>query len=220
MDDLSLSCGRADASVGIVIAMQSGDAQGGDLARVAHLAETRDQLLSKKLLTVVSELIETMADALSLDDETARECVHHASAALLSCAGNAYDSGGVALAEPKAGHSYRGGLAPWQVRSVTTYIDVNLNTSLSCEMLARLTRLSLSHFARAFKCTFGCSPHVFLMRRRIERAQGLMLKTNVPLAQIASECGLADQAHLSRLFLRFTGETPASWRRARTSGAA
>jgi AraC family transcriptional regulator len=220
MDDRSLSCDRTDAPVGIVIAMQSGETQGGDLTRVAHRTETRDQLLSKKLLTVVSELIESMADALSLDGETARECVRHASAALLSCAGDAYDSGGVALAEPNARHLYRGGLAPWQVRSVTTYIDANLNTSLSCEMLARLARLSLSHFARAFKCTFGCSPHVFLMRRRIERAQGLMLKTNVPLAQIASECGLADQAHLSRLFLRFTGETPASWRRARTSGAA
>ena len=220
MDDQSRFCGRTDASVRIIVAMQSGDTQGGDPTRVAHRTETRDQLLSKKLLAVVSELIETMADAVSLDRETAQECVRQASAALLSCARDGYGSGGAALAGPNAKHLYRGGLAPWQVRSVTTYIDANLNASLSCEMLARLTRLSLSHFARAFKCTFGCPPHVFLMRRRVERAQGLMLKTNVPLAQIASECGLADQAHLSRLFLQFTGETPASWRRARTSGAA
>jgi AraC family transcriptional regulator len=85
--------------------------------------------------------------------------------------------------------------------------------------LARLVRLSVSHFARAFKYTFGYSPHAFLMRRRMERAQGLMLKSSVPLAQIALECGLSDQAHLSRLFLQFTGESPASWRRARVTGS-
>jgi len=115
---------------------------------------------------------------------------------------------------------YRGGLAPWQVRTLTTHIEANLDAPLSCEALAQLTNLSVWHFARAFKCTFGYSPHVFLLRRRVERAQGLMLKTNTPLAQIAIECGFADQAHLSRLFLQFTGERPASWRRARAIGAA
>jgi transcriptional regulator GlxA family with amidase domain len=53
----------------------------------------------------------------------------------------------------------------------------------------------------------------------MERAQGLMLKSNAPLAQIAIDCGFADQAHLSRLFLQFTGESPGSWRRARAIGA-
>jgi transcriptional regulator GlxA family with amidase domain len=57
------------------------------------------------------------------------------------------------------------------------------------------------------------------MRRRMERAQGLMLTSNASLAHIALECGFADQAHLSRLFLQFTGESPASWRRARASEA-
>lgn len=166
----------------------------------------------------MSELIETMADALSKDRETARECVRHASAALLSCARDAGEPVDAALVETNERRMYRGGLAPWQVRSVATYIDANLSASLSCEALARSVRLSVSHFARAFKCSFGYSPHVFLMRRRMERAQGLMLKTNAPLAQIALDCGLADQAHLSRLFLRFTGERPASWRRARVSG--
>jgi AraC family transcriptional regulator len=181
--------------------------------------ERADQRLTNQLLTVVSELIETLADALSKDRETARECVRHASAALLSCARDAEESVDDALVETNERRVYRGGLAPWQVRSVTTYIDANLSASLSCEELARLARLSVSYFARAFKCTFGYSPHVFLMRRRMERAQGLMLETNAPLAQIALDCGFADQAHLSRHFLRFTGERPASWRRARSSGS-
>ena len=204
MDDQQMPCERADML---------------DLLRGGHHAETKDQHLTNQLLTVVSELIETMAEALSKDRETARECVRHASAALLSCAREAEEFMDAAFIEPHEQRMYRGGLAPWQVRSVTTYIDANLSASLSCEALARMARLSVSYFARAFKCTFGYTPHVFLMRRRLERAQGLMLKTNAPLAQIALDCGFADQAHLSRLFMRFTGERPASWRRARASGS-
>jgi AraC family transcriptional regulator len=109
----------------------------------------------------------------------------------------------------------RGGLAPWQVRILTVHIDANLNTSLHCETLARLAGFSVSHFSRSFKYTFGFSPHVFLVRRRVERAQVLMLQFAIPLAQIAAECGFSDQAHFSRQFLQCTGESPGSWRRAR-----
>jgi AraC-like DNA-binding protein len=114
----------------------------------------------------------------------------------------------------------RGGLAPWQVRRLTMHIENHLAESLQCEDLARLVGLSLSHFMRAFRESFGCPPHAYLMRRRMEYAQGLMLTTNTPLGQIALECGLADQSHLSRLFQKFVGETPAAWRRARVQNAA
>jgi len=219
MDDQQMPCEHADMSERQIVAIQASDKESADLRRVGHHAETRDQRLTNQLLTVAFESIETMADALAKDRETARECVRHASAALPSCARDAEGFVDATLVKTNERRMYRGGLAPWQVRSVTTYIDANLSASLSCEALARLTKLSVSYFARAFKCTFGHSPHVFLMRRRMERAQGLMLKTNAPLAQIALECGFADQAHLSRLFLRFTGERPASWRRARASGS-
>jgi AraC family transcriptional regulator len=218
MDDQQMPCERADMSERRIVAGQASDEESGALLRVGHHAEANDQRLTNQLLTVVSELIEAMADALSKDRDATRECVRHVSAALPSRARDAQESVDAVLVETNERRVYRGGLAPWQVRSVTTYIDANLSASLSCEALARLTRLSVSYFARAFKCTFGYSPHVFLMRRRTERAQGLMLKTNAPLAEIALECGFADQAHLSRLFLRFTGERPASWRRARASG--
>jgi AraC family transcriptional regulator len=40
-----------------------------------------------------------------------------------------------------------------------------------------------------------------------------MLTTEDPLSQIALACGMADQAHLSKLFRRGVGETPSAWRR-------
>jgi AraC family transcriptional regulator len=219
MDEQHMPVERADASERPIVAIQGGDHESADLLRVVHHAPTKDHLLAKRLLTVLADLIETMADTLSKDREVTRECVRHASAILLSCVRDADDSFDAMLVKANERQVYRGGLAPWQVRTLTTYIDANLNASLSCEVLARVTKLSVSYFARAFKCTFGYSPHVFLMRRRMERAQGLMLNSNAPLAQIAIDCGFADQAHLSRLFLQFTGESPASWRRARAIGA-
>jgi AraC-like DNA-binding protein len=51
------------------------------------------------------------------------------------------------------------------------------------------------------------------MRLRVEKAQSLMLMTDERLSHIAIASGLADQAHLTKLFRRFVGETPNSWRR-------
>lgn len=219
MDKQHVPCERVDMSERGIVAFQTSDEVSGDLLCIGHYPEIKDQRLTNRLLKVVSELVETLAEALATDREATRECVRHASATLLSCVRDADDSLDPGSARANERRVYRGGLAPWQVRTLTTYIDANLNASLSCEVLARLTKLSVSYFARAFKCSFGYSPHVFLLRRRMERAQGLMLKSNAPLAQIAIECGFADQAHLSRLFLQFTGESPASWRRARAIGA-
>lgn len=109
----------------------------------------------------------------------------------------------------------RGGLAPWQIRKVASYVDANLDQTIRNEDLATLARLNASHFGRAFRTSFGEPPHEYVIRRRVERAQGLMLSTSAPLSSIALDCGLADQAHLSRLFRRVVGESPRAWRRAR-----
>jgi AraC family transcriptional regulator len=108
-----------------------------------------------------------------------------------------------------------GQLGTWRVRKLKIYIDSHLHERVTVNDLARVVKLSPSHFSRCFCRTFGESPHAYVSRRRIEYAQGLMLTTIAPLAQIASECGLADQSHLTRLFARFVGETPGAWRRAR-----
>jgi transcriptional regulator GlxA family with amidase domain len=106
-----------------------------------------------------------------------------------------------------------GGLAPWQMRKIDQYMREHLGQPLTLEALAELVPLSISHFCRAFAKTFGLTPHVYIIRLRLELAQDLMLTTREPLSQIALACGLADQAHLSKLFRRYFGETPSGWRR-------
>ena len=111
-------------------------------------------------------------------------------------------------------NNIRRSLAPWQMRRISAHIDANLDAALRVEDLARIARLSQSYFARAFSGSFGCPPHRFVTRCRLERAKELMLNADASLRQIATDCGFADQAHFSRIFLRFVGVSPAKWRRA------
>jgi len=167
------------------------------------------------LWDAMAVLIEAMNCALVDDNDDARR---HVLSACKLLENDSATGEGLSHAEPTASGaaSYRGGLAAWQVRRVTTHIEMHLAEKMLCDELARLVRLSVSHFIRAFKESLGHSPHMYITRRRIERAQGMMLSSTAPLGQIALDCGLADQAHLSRLFKRIVGESPATWRRART----
>ncbi len=97
---------------------------------------------------------------------------------------------------------------------MTAYIEEHLASTIRLEDLAQLARLSHSHFCRAFKESLGHPAHAYVMRRRVQRAQGLMLTTGDSLSQIAAQCGMADQAHFCKLFRRLVGQSPNAWRRA------
>jgi AraC family transcriptional regulator len=111
----------------------------------------------------------------------------------------------------------RRGLAPWQVGRVLAHIEANLSAPIQNRDLAAIARLSTYHFNVAFRNSVGDPPHAYIIRRRIERAQGLMLSTNRALSDIAVDCGLSDQAHFTRLFGKIVGESPGAWRRARVN---
>jgi len=85
--------------------------------------------------------------------------------------------------------------------------------------LAALVRLSLSHFHRRFKVSFGEPPALYIMRQRMSRAQDLLVTSAVPLSHVALECGLYDQAHFSRAFRRNVGISPRVFRRQFASDA-
>jgi AraC family transcriptional regulator len=112
-----------------------------------------------------------------------------------------------------------GELAAWQVRRLTDYMNANLANKIYVEDLAALLGLSTSHFSRTFKATFRVPVHMWLIRKRVEIAQSLMLTSEQPLSEIALACGMSDQSHFTRAFRRVVGETPDAWRRSRRSSA-
>jgi AraC-like DNA-binding protein len=106
------------------------------------------------------------------------------------------------------------GLAPWQLRRAKEMLQTDLSENLSLDNIAAACRLSVSHFARAFKYSTGLPPHQWLINARIELARSLLVKSRTPLVDIAGMCGFADQSHFSRVFGRFVGTSPGAWRRA------
>lgn len=109
-----------------------------------------------------------------------------------------------------------GGLSPWQERLSKDMIDANLDGELRLSDLAAACGLSVHHFARAFRKSTTLPPHRWLLRRRIERAQHLLLTTRRPVAEIALDSGFHDQSHFTNSFTRQVGAPPAAWRRSRT----
>ncbi len=79
------------------------------------------------------------------------------------------------------------------------------------------TGYSPYHFARLFQCTTGETPHHFVLRQRIERAQRLLAETALPLARIAGESGFANQSAFTRVFTRSVGVTPRVYRQERAN---
>ncbi len=153
------------------------------------------------LLTVIAKLLDDAGVALERDRHTARACI--ARAAALVRAEHDRD----AFARPRCA------LAAWQVKRLTAFVDANLGGNIVAEDLTRLVQMSTGHFFRSFKRSFGETPFSFIARRRMLRAQELMLTTDEPLCQIALVCGLCDQSHFTRVFRRIFGETPNAWRR-------
>jgi AraC-like DNA-binding protein len=113
----------------------------------------------------------------------------------------------------------RGRLLAWQARKVRDYIDSHITGPVLVADLCALVQRSEAHFSRSFKRTFGESPHVFLVRRRVELAAQYMLTTDASLSDIALRCGFTDQAHLCKQFRQAAGQTPAAWRRAHSTVA-
>jgi len=175
--------------------------------------ETAQQRTTHRLGAVAVQLVEAARYAWDGDRDNAK--VHTCRA--LTLLGTALASAAVAPGAAQLPGSIRrdrGGLAPFQARRLVEYIDAHLAERITLFQLARMAGVSTGHFSRAFKHTFGVTTHAYLIRRRVERAQSVMLSTQLPLSEIALACGLSDQSHFTRMFRRIVGETPNAWRRA------
>ena len=109
-----------------------------------------------------------------------------------------------------------GGLADWRQRRATELLRENLDGTVRLADVAQACELSVSHFARSFKASFGVSCHRWLMDRRVERAKELLATTDAPLVDVACQSGFGDQAAFTRTFHRLVGLSPGRWRREHT----
>lgn len=110
---------------------------------------------------------------------------------------------------------YTGGLPPYKLKQVTDYINTYLANDISLGELASQVKLSQSHFSHLFRQSTGKSPYRFLIQQRINRAQELLLKQDMAIADVAISVGFYDQSHLSRHMKKLLGVSPRQVRQQR-----
>lgn len=102
-----------------------------------------------------------------------------------------------------------------RLQPVLDWIDLNLSChEITVADLARQVFVSETHFRRLFQKVFGVSPVQFIRQRRIDRACALLRTTDLPIKQVAQNCGFAEDAFFSRVFHRLVGTSPAAYRKA------
>jgi AraC family transcriptional regulator len=183
------------------------------MSAASQLTPTRGIPLAagiQELAASVIRLLQTATKEVERDSEAAKTFIARASELLQV----EVDRSGYPGREVRSG-----GLAPWQIQRVKVFVEQRLSESIRIEDLSVAVRLSKPHFSRIFKRSFGESPHVYLVHRRVCRAQHLMLTTDIGLSELAVACGFSDQAHLCRIFRKTAGQSPAAWRRERCQSA-
>jgi AraC-like DNA-binding protein len=107
----------------------------------------------------------------------------------------------------------KGGLSTRASQRVREYISSHLAYDMPLEDLASIAEVSLSHFSREFKRSFGLSPHQYIVVKRVERAADLITTTRSFFSDIALQVGFSDQSHFSRSFRHVLNMTPRDFKR-------
>lgn len=93
------------------------------------------------------------------------------------------------------------------------YMIENMDRSITLDDIGDFVGRSPGQLGRLFKAHLGRSPYSYLLGLRIERACALLTSTSTPIAQLALDCGFANQEHLTRHFRQACDTTPAAYRR-------
>lgn len=98
-------------------------------------------------------------------------------------------------------------------RKVFQYINLNLHEEIRIENLAKIACYSYDHFIRIFKKTTGMLPTRYINLKRIEKAQILLLTTNLTQNEICIKTGFNNPPYFYRVFQKYVGTTPSKYRK-------
>lgn len=104
-------------------------------------------------------------------------------------------------------------LSPPRLARVIDFVETHLDEEISLGDMAEVAGLSPFHFSRVFKLATGETPYQFIGSRRLERARNLLVKTEMPLAELALNCGYSSQSHFTAAFTQSVGLSPGRYRK-------
>lgn len=99
------------------------------------------------------------------------------------------------------------------VRTVSEYIENNMEQSISVDELAHICHLHPTYFIRLFKKKTGETPAKYIQIRKMENAKRLIEETELPISEIMSRVGIIDAAQFAKKFRVFYGNSPRAFRK-------
>jgi len=105
------------------------------------------------------------------------------------------------------------GHVPAKILSAISYIQLNLHRDLSVSYLAKRANLHTDYFSRLFYQHTGERPVRYIHEKRIERAQYLMVTTQMTYAEIATQTGFENVFYFSKIFKKITGMSPGNYKK-------
>ncbi len=93
------------------------------------------------------------------------------------------------------------------------YIRTHIMENLEIQEIARNVGLSKDHFIRLFHKEVGETPTQFIIGRKIEKAELLLITESTPIKSIAYALSFKDSSYFNRVFKKHTGMTPLVYRK-------
>lgn len=95
-----------------------------------------------------------------------------------------------------------------QIYDALIFVERNLTSDLSLEVVAKKVSLSPSYFSRLFKNSVGCSFSEYVIRTRLQYAKLLMANEKLSISEIAERSGFGNSNYFSTLFKKYNGISP------------
>lgn len=108
---------------------------------------------------------------------------------------------------------FKKGQAPKRLYEKAVRALESMHSTVSVASLAESYNLSVSHFIRSFKSIYGVTPNEYRQNYRLTQAMNLLKMTNLPVRDIASQCGFGDPLYFSRIFKKRIGMSPLAYRK-------
>lgn len=103
-------------------------------------------------------------------------------------------------------------VADERIMRIAHFVQQHIDREISIDHLADMACVSKPHLTRLFREAFGISPRQYVIRKKIQYAQKLLLTTGYSVQQIARSVGIADASYFIRLFRKHLGFTPQDYR--------
>ena len=99
------------------------------------------------------------------------------------------------------------------LKRVKNYIEEHYAEDLSREELSELTCYEKHYLGHLFKELTGYTPKEYILRRRISKAQCLLIYTSLPFTEISMQVGYYGPNQFSRMFKKIIGISPLFYRK-------